>query len=61
MAVWSIIAVELTLNWNSVVDVYEVRSTGQLIPLVGGLMLVISIAWQSIEKVVSDERIRTLR
>lgn len=35
--VWSILAIELTLRWNSVTDVYEVQSTGQLIPLIIGV------------------------
>src|SRR6202011_4373521 len=34
---WSVFGVELVLIWTSVTGVYTVNSTGQLIPLVGGL------------------------
>lgn len=37
IAVWCIIAVELTLHWNSISRVYDVKSTGQIIPLVVGI------------------------
>lgn len=33
-----VIAVELTLRWNAVANVYDVASTGQLIPFVIGLL-----------------------
>lgn len=36
--VYSILAVELTLAWNHVRGVYDVSSTGQLIPLFIGLV-----------------------
>ncbi len=32
--VWAIVAIELTLVWNQVSDVYDLASTGQLIPFV---------------------------
>lgn len=35
--VYSITAIELTLRWNKIDGVYDVRSTGQLIPLIIGL------------------------
>jgi uncharacterized membrane protein len=35
--IYSILAVELTIKWNGISDVYEVRSAGQLIPLVIGV------------------------
>lgn len=44
--IYSILAVELTLKWNHVSDVYEVRSTGQLLPLIGGVVLLICTCWQ---------------
>ncbi len=34
--IWFILAVELTLAWNSVPNVYEIGSTGQLIPFIIG-------------------------
>jgi hypothetical protein len=36
--IYSILAVELTLRWNHVQGVSEVRSTGQFIPLFTGLL-----------------------
>ena len=38
MAVWCIVAIELTLHWNSVSHVYNIESTGQIIPLVTGII-----------------------
>ncbi len=35
--VWTIISVELTLAWNNINAVYDIRSTGQLIPFTIGL------------------------
>jgi hypothetical protein len=32
------VAIELTLLWNSTEGVYDVQSTGQLIPLITGLL-----------------------
>jgi len=48
MFVWSVLAIELTLKWNHVTGVYEVTSTGQLIPLVLGITLTATITWQAI-------------
>ena len=31
--VWSILAIELIIYWNSISDVYDISSTGQVIPL----------------------------
>lgn len=44
--VYSTIAVELTLVWNSVSGVYTVSSTGQVIPLIAGLGLFINAIWK---------------
>jgi hypothetical protein len=41
--VWSILGIELTLYWNYVQGVYSIRTTGQLIPFVIGLMGLIVI------------------
>ena len=35
--IYSILAIELTLKWNNVSNVYTVNSTGQLIPFVIGV------------------------
>ena len=37
IAVWCIIAIELTLRWNSISHVYDIQGTGQIIPLVTGI------------------------
>jgi hypothetical protein len=51
----SILSVELTLIWNSITAVYEVRSTGQVIPLIGGSGLLINTFWKLIHK----EKVKT--
>jgi hypothetical protein len=38
MVIWTTLAVELTLAWNNVTDVYILASTGQLIPFVVGIL-----------------------
>jgi hypothetical protein len=45
VASWSILAVELTLHWNSVEGVYNVKSTGQIIALVVGLGMLVKVLW----------------
>ena len=35
---WFVLAIELTLSWNSVGGIYELSSVGQLIPFVTGLL-----------------------
>jgi hypothetical protein len=45
IAGWSISAVELTLAWNSVEEVYSVSSTGQIIALVVGLGVLVKVLW----------------
>jgi hypothetical protein len=36
--VWAILSIELTLVWNNISGVYNVTSTGQLIPFVIGVV-----------------------
>ena len=45
--IYTTLAVKLTLKWNYVTDVYTVASTGQIIPLVGSLLLVVYAVWES--------------
>ena len=54
--IWLIIAVELTLKWNAVEGVYMVNSTGQVIPLVVGIGIMLNIFWKLIrhEKVSAN-------
>jgi hypothetical protein len=58
LTTWSISSVELTLAWNSVTDVYDIRSTGQIIPLVVGLGTLIKVLWLLRHGRVSDVSIR---
>ena len=37
LGIWSIIAIEITLYWNAVTNVYAVNTPGQVIPLTVGL------------------------
>lgn len=38
IVIWTIVTVELTLNYNLVTGVYNIGSTGQLIPLIIGIV-----------------------
>lgn len=54
---WFILAVELTLRWNSVIGIYDISSTGQLIPFIIGLLSllrVIHITIRSTHEEVSE-------
>ena len=35
--IWSVLAIELTLTWNDTQGIYNISSTGQLIPFIVGL------------------------
>lgn len=35
---WAVVAVELTIAWNNVTGVYTLESTGQLIPVIIGVV-----------------------
>lgn len=35
--VWSILAIELTIHWNNISDMYALDTTGQYVPLTIGL------------------------
>ncbi|KAE9366854.1 hypothetical protein N431DRAFT_445548 [Stipitochalara longipes BDJ] len=37
VVIWSIIAIETTIKWNGIQDVYSIQSTGQLIPFIIGV------------------------
>lgn len=42
---WCVVGVELTLRWNSVTGVYKIDTTGQIIPLIAGIgVLLVSIS-----------------
>jgi hypothetical protein len=38
ISLYTVLAIELMLHWNKIVDVYTIRSVGQLIPFVIGLV-----------------------
>lgn len=48
--IWAILAVELTLTWNHMSGVYNVSSTGQVIPLVAGLGIMTTVCWKLVKK-----------
>ena len=50
--VYSIIAIELTLKWNHISDVYEVASTGQIIPLITRAAALVTVLWKLTEDLV---------
>lgn len=53
---WFVLAVEFSLRWNSVTGIYDIGSTGQLIPfIIGllGLLRVIHITIRSTDEDVS--------
>jgi hypothetical protein len=47
-SIYSVIAIELTLLWNSVRDVYTIKTTGQLLPFVIGLVALAKCLYKSI-------------
>ena len=51
----SITAVEATLSWNKVVNVYSIRSTGQYIPFTIGVASIIQVFWQLAKQEVVGE------
>ncbi len=53
---WFVLAAELSLRWNSLTGIYDIGSTGQLIPfIIGllGLLRVIHITIRSTDEEVS--------
>ena len=45
----SVVATELVLKWNHVSGVYDISSTGQIIPLVVGFGIIANVAWRFIK------------
>lgn len=43
---YTVVAIELTLYWNSMTNINEVESTGQIVPLIVGLTLLVSTVWK---------------
>lgn len=45
LSLWCIVGIELTLHWNSVTGIYSINTTGQIIPLVAGIgVLLVSLS-----------------
>ena len=40
---WCLVAIETTLKWNKITDIYNLQSTGQFIPLIIGIGGVLSV------------------
>lgn len=38
---WAVIAIEITLHWNSVSGIYDIATTGQLIPFIIGIVSIL--------------------
>lgn len=41
--IWTILSMETTLIWNNIVGIYDIRSTGQLIPFIIGVTGLLSL------------------
>lgn len=50
---FTVLAMELTLFWNSVTGIYSLDTTGQFIPLVIGVGTLLSLFWDLLQKPVS--------
>ena len=42
-------AIELTLKWNDITNVYQLNTTGQIIPFVIGLSLFANVCWRLLD------------
>lgn len=51
--VWAVLAVEFTLAWNHISEVYDVSTTGQVIPLVVGIGFITTVFWKLAHEQVS--------
>lgn len=40
---WAVIAIEVTLHWNSVSGIYDIATTGQLIPFIIGVISILRL------------------
>ena len=56
IAMWRVVAVELTLRWNPVIRVYDDGNAGQIIPLVTGTIgLLETVSKKELSQLVDDE------
>ena len=49
---WTVLAIELTLYWNSITDIYSVNSTGLFIAFIVRLGTLLSLLWKLSQKSV---------
>ncbi|KAG6356309.1 hypothetical protein INS49_015696 [Diaporthe citri] len=40
---WAVIAIEITLHWNSISGIYDIATTGQLIPFIIGIVSILRL------------------
>ena len=53
---WFVLAVEFSLRWNSVTGIYDIGSTGQLIPFIIGLLGLLRVIHVTIRSTDEDVR-----
>ena len=46
ICIWCILAIELTLSWNTVSSVYSIDNTGQILPFVSGTGILLFTLWK---------------
>ena len=54
LVAWFVLAVELSLRWNSVTGIYDIGSTGQLIPFIIGLLGLLRVIHVTIRSTDED-------
>ena len=54
LSIWCIVGIELTLYWNSVSGIYDISTTGQVIPFVIGTGLLYVSTWNAIKSRIHD-------
>jgi hypothetical protein len=56
--IWSLIAIELTLFWNGVTGIYDIDSTGQLIPFITGILSLVGLLQATVTTYLRDTYVR---
>jgi ATP/ADP translocase len=57
--IWSLLAIELTLFWNGITDVYDIKSTGQLIPFITGILSIAGLLQATITVYLRENFVST--
>jgi hypothetical protein len=55
---FSILAVELIIRWNNILDVYTIRSTGQIIPFIIGFGGLLKVVMSISVRIIDDSVVR---